>query len=118
MALSIVRLVLDILSLCVEYYIWDFLTMKQIYSASLTIFFFLLPFCRPVVRRVPTCTTMACCCPVELTNSEGWNLYVARWPKKVTILTQQTQRRMTQMSGGVEQIQTMQMGGKMAFVLS
>lgn len=77
----------------------------------------LLTFCRPVVRRVPTCTTMACCCLVESTSSEAWNLYAARWPRKVTTLTPRTQRRMTRMSGGVAQTQTMQTGGKAAFQL-
>ena len=33
------------------------------------------------------------------------------------MLTQQMQRRMTQTSGGVEQTQTTQMGGKVDFVL-
>ena len=59
---------------------------------------------------------MACCCPVELTSSEGWNSYVAHWPRKGTMLTPRMQRRMTQTSGGVEQTQTMQMGGKVAFM--
>ena len=61
---------------------------------------------------------MACCCPVELTSSEEWNLSVARWPRRVTILIRQMQRRMTQTSGGAEQMQTMPMGGKVAFVFA
>lgn len=77
---------------------------------------FLLPVSRPVVRRVPTCTTTACCCPVESTSSEGWSSYVAHWPRKVTTSIQLMLKRMTQTSGGVEQIQTTQTGGKVAFV--
>lgn len=71
---------------------------------------------RPVVRRVPTCMTMACCCPAELTSSEGWSSCVARWPRKATTSIQLMLRKMTQTSGGAAQIQTMQMGGKVAFV--
>lgn len=78
---------------------------------------FLLPVSRPVVRRVPTCTTTACCCPAESTSSEGWSSYVARWPRKVTTLIQLMLKRMTQTSGGVEQIQTTQTGGKATLVL-
>lgn len=75
-------------------------------------------FCRHAVRKAPTCMTMACCCLVELTSSEGWSLCVARWLKKVTILIQLMQKRMTQMSGGAEPTQTMQMAGKRVLMWS
>ena len=99
-----------LVDVCADYDIWVFLQGK---TPPLP---FLLALSRPAVRRAPTCMTTACCCPVASTSSEGWSLCVARWPRKVTIQTQRMPRRMTRMSGGVEQIQTMQMGGKMAFV--